>query len=257
MLKRPARRTRPATNDAPVALVTGAGKRLGRQIALALGGVGFNVIVNYRRSRTGAAATAEEIRAFGVQSVALRADVSVEAEVKAMVKQVITRFGRIDVLVNSSAIFRKATLETTTDKIWEEALGTNLKGTFHCCRAVAPHMRRQGGGRIVNIASLGGLQAWKEHLPYSLSKAGVVMLTKILARELAPNIHVNAIAPGTIIMPGEEPPGLRHVPARKIPLQRYGKASDIADIVVFLATKSDYITGQIIAVDGGRSVSLT
>lgn len=242
---------------APVALVTGAGKRLGRQIALALAQNGFDVVVNYHASAEGAASTVRAVRKAGQRAHAIRADISQRRDVEAMISESYATFGRIDLLVNNSAVFRRASLKTATDAVWDEALGINLKGAFLTSQAVSPHMIRQGGGCIINIASLGGLQAWKEHLPYSISKAGVIMLTKILARELAPTIRVNAIAPGTIILPGEESADLEHVPATKIPLGRYGKASDITDLVIFLATRAPYITGQIIAVDGGRLISLS
>jgi pteridine reductase len=115
-------------------------------------------------------------------------------------------------------------------------------------------MIKRRAGKIINIASLGGLQAWTKHLPYSVSKAGVIMLTRILAKELAPHVQVNAIAPGTIIMEGDEGPGRRHVPVSSIPLKHYGKPSDITDLVVFLATSGSYMTGQILVADGGRSI---
>ncbi len=244
-------------NPAPVALVTGAGRRLGRQIALALGRNGFDVIVNYHSSRSGAAKTAMQIRGLGRRSAAIRADVSKQRDVRSMVKKSVGEFGRIDLLVNNSAIFTRASLRTTTERIWDQTLAVNLKGAFLCAQAVAPHMLKQGGGRIVNIASLGGLQAWKEHLSYSVSKSGVIMLTRILARELAPSIQVNAIAPGTIIIQGEESAKISHVTRKKIPLRRYGSPSDITDMVVYLATRGQYITGQVIPIDGGRSITFS
>ena len=257
MLKKPRTQKKLQAISAPVAIVTGAGKRLGKQIALALGRSGYDVVVNYHSSRSGAAETAALIRKLGQRSAAIRADISKSSQVSAMVKKALSQFGRIDLLVNNSAVYRRANLRETTDKVWDEALGTNLKGTFLCCRAVAPQMLKQGGGRIINIASLGGLQPWKEHLPYSVSKAGVIMLTRILARELAPTIQVNALAPGTIIMKGEESIEVSLTPVGKIPLRKYGKPSDIADMVLFLALKSTYITGQVIAIDGGRSLTFS
>jgi NAD(P)-dependent dehydrogenase (short-subunit alcohol dehydrogenase family) len=237
--------------------VTGAGKRLGRAIAIALAKEGYNIVVHYNASGAGALQTSRAIVGLGREALVTRADIAKAVEVRRMVSAASRRFGRIDLLVNSAAIFRRQNLARTTERSWNETLDINLKGTFLVSQAVAPVMERQGGGRIVNIASLGGLQAWKEHLPYSVSKAGVIMLTKILARELAPAIQVNAIAPGTIILRGEEDPAVSHVRKKTIPLKRYGRPSDITDLVVFLASKGSYITGQIIAVDGGRLISLS
>jgi NAD(P)-dependent dehydrogenase (short-subunit alcohol dehydrogenase family) len=237
--------------------VTGAGKRLGRAIAIALAKEGYDIVVHYHASAVGAKETSRAIARLGRQAHVVKADIARAANVRRMVASAMSRFGRIDLLVNSAAVFVRQNLERTTEKSWDATLNINLKGTFLVSQAVGPVMQRQGGGRIVNIASLGGLQAWKEHLPYSVSKAGVIMLTKILARELAPAVQVNAIAPGTIILRGEEDPSVSHVSRKTIPLQRYGKPSDITDLVVFLATKGSYITGQIIAVDGGRLISLT
>jgi NAD(P)-dependent dehydrogenase (short-subunit alcohol dehydrogenase family) len=230
---------------------------LGKAIAIALAKEGYDIVVHYNASGSGAKGTSQAIARLGRQALVVKTDIAKASDVRRMVATVTRRFGRIDLLVNSAAIFVRQNLERTTEKSWSQTLDINLKGTFLVSQAVAPLMKRQGGGRIVNIASLGGLQAWKEHLPYSVSKAGVIMLTKILARELAPTIQVNAIAPGTIILKGEEDPSVSHVSTKTIPLQRYGKPSDITDLVVFLATKGSYITGQIIAVDGGRLISLT
>jgi NAD(P)-dependent dehydrogenase (short-subunit alcohol dehydrogenase family) len=144
---------------------------------------------------------------------------------------------------------------TATERLWDEALDTNLKGMFFCSQAAAKAMLKQGrGGSIVNIASVGGLQAWSGYLPYSVSKAGVIMLTRLLARGLAPSIRVNAIAPGTILLE-HEPRGVSRIPMRRIPLRRYGKAGDITELVVFLATRAGYVTGQVFAADGGRSIA--
>ena len=250
-------RKRKTSPIAPVAVVTGAGKRLGRQIALALAEAGFDLVLHYRSSGEGVRMARQKIASLGRRSISVRGDLRKSSDVKKLIRKAEQSFGRVDLLVNNAAVFRKASLSTTTESLWDEALETNLKAPFLAAQAVAPIMKRQGGGKVINIASLGGLQAWKEHLPYSISKAGVIMLTRILARELAPEVQVNAIAPGTIIVPGEESPDIRHVATTTIPLQRYGKPSDIADLVVFLATKSAYVTGQIIAVDGGRSVNLS
>ncbi len=237
-----------------VALVTGGGKRLGNRIALALAKNGFDVAINYHTSKKGAMQAVNSIRVLGKRSLPLQADISRSSDVRKMIRKVIQVFGRIDLLVNNSAIFVHSPMLKTSERIWDSTININLKGTFLCSQAVAPIMLKQKRGRIVNIASLGGLQAWKEHVPYSVSKAGVVMLTRIMARSLAPYILVNAIAPGTISFRGEEDNSVRHTSKKNIPLKKYGTSSDMTDMVVFLATKADYITGQVISIDGGRSI---
>jgi len=236
-----------------VAIVTGAGVRLGKAIALALHGAGYGIVVHYNGSRTGALRVVRAIRSNGGDAIAVRCDLRKPAGIKRMFAVIKTRYGRVDLLVNNAAVFRGATVATTTERIWDDALDTNLKGPFFCAQAAARLMKGPEGGMIINIASLGGLQAWSKHLPYSVSKAGIIHLTTILAKDLAPGVRVNAIAPGTILLPGEET-GLSHVPKRSIPLGRYGTSADISGLVVYLATRSRYITGQVIPVDGGRSI---
>jgi NAD(P)-dependent dehydrogenase (short-subunit alcohol dehydrogenase family) len=242
------------TPPRPVALVTGSGRRLGRQIALALGASGYDIIVNYNRSPRQGSATVEMLNGLGARAIAVKADVSWKPDVSHLVAEAIKHFGRIDLLVNNAAVFSVSPFLETTEDVWDTTIDINLKGVFLCSQAVAPIMLKQKKGRIINIASLGGLQAWRDHVPYNVSKAGVVMLTKIMARALAPKIAVNAIAPGTIIIPGEEDADIRHVPVASIPLGRYGRPADIVNTVLFLATSAGYITGQVIAVDGGRSI---
>ena len=238
-----------------VALVTGGGRRLGRRIVLSLAVAGYDVVINYNSSASAARETVGEVESMGRRAIALKTDISRKRSVEGMIKKSIKTFGRMDLLVNSAAIFVDSPLEKTTERGWDRTLDTNLKGAFLCAQAVAPIMQRQGGGKIINIASLGGIQAWKDHVPYSVSKAGVVMLTRILAKSLAPSIQVNSIAPGTIIMEGEEDPGIKHVSLNRIPLGRYGHASDVTSLVVYLATQAQYITGQTFIVDGGRTLN--
>ncbi len=241
-------------NSNPVALVTGAGRRLGRQIALALANNGFDVVVNYSHSRKEALSVVKNIQTLGQRSIAIQADISKRTRVNAMVTKVIASFGRIDVLVNNAAVFATGSLESTTEELWDKSLDINLKGAFLCAQAVSKYMIKQKEGRIINIASIGGIQAWKEHLPYNVSKAGVIMLTRVLAKNLAPHITVNAIAPGTIIMEGEEDATISHVSTKIVPLGRYGNPDDITSTVLFLVKHASYITGQVIAVDGGRTI---
>jgi len=236
-----------------VALVTGGGRRIGRAIALTLGRAGASVVVNYNRSKAGALATAREIEQMGAQAVALRADISRPAQVQAMFRAVRKRFDRLDVLVNNAAVFFEGTLEKLTEKDWDRILGINLKGTFFCAQAAARIMQRRRRGRIINISSLGGLQAWPGYMHYCASKAAVIMLTRCLAKTLAPHIQVNSVAPGTILFPGERPERIEKE-RRSTLLQRPGRPEDIAETVLFLATQGEFITGQVFVVDGGKSV---
>jgi NAD(P)-dependent dehydrogenase (short-subunit alcohol dehydrogenase family) len=237
-----------------VALVTGGGKRIGREIALTVGRAGADVIVNYNQSREGAQATVREIAAMGVRAVALRADVTRPKQVTAMFAAVEKRFGRLDLLVNNAGIFFRRTWDELEEKDFDRVLGANLKGPFFCAQAAARMMMWQGGGNIINISSVGGLQSWPSYMHYCASKAGLISLTKTLARALAPTIRVNSVAPGTILFPGEKRDGNIRKAVKGTPLQKAGTGADIAETVLFLATHSDYITGQVFVVDGGESI---
>jgi 3-oxoacyl-[acyl-carrier protein] reductase len=236
-----------------VALVTGAGRRIGRAIALSLASAGADVVVNYRRSRKEAESAVREIRRLEARSIALRADVARPAEVRAMFRAVERRFGRLDVLVNNAALFFPVKWDELTEKDWDRILGSNLKGTFFCAQAAARLMMRRRSGRIINLSSLGAFKAWPDYMHYCSSKAGVVMLTRCLAKALAPHIQVNSVAPGTILFPGEKRTGVLERVIRSIPLQKPGRAEDIAGMVLYLATCGGYITGQTFLVDGGQA----
>jgi NAD(P)-dependent dehydrogenase (short-subunit alcohol dehydrogenase family) len=240
--------------ERPVALVTGGGRRLGRQIALSLGENGFDVVVNYNQSKTGAESVVSILSNKGVRAKAYQADFHEVKAIQRMVTSVIKDFYRVDVLVNSSATFPTSSLSSITQKVWDDTFNVNLRGMFFCTQAVANQMQKQKSGKIINIASIGGIQSWTKHIPYNVSKAGVIMLTRCLAKALAPNILVNAIAPGTIIIDGEESDAIQHIDTKKIPLHRYGSPKDITEMVIFLATRGDYITGQVFPIDGGRSI---
>lgn len=236
-----------------VALVTGGGRRIGKAIALTLARAGAHVVVNYNRSRAEARATVREVAALGVQAAALRADISKPRQVEAMFRVLEKRFGRLNILVNNAAVFFPRTWEELTAEDWDRILGINLKGTFFCAQAAARLMMRRKSGVVINISSLGGLQAWPDYLHYCCSKAAVIMLTRGLAKALAPHIRVNSVAPGTILFPGERGAMIENV-IRTTPLKKAGSAQDIADIVLFLATRAEFITGQVFAVDGGKSI---
>jgi len=237
-----------------VALVTGGGKRIGRAIALTLGHAGADVIVNYNQSREGAMATVREIIALGVRAVALRADVSRPKQVAAMFRAIEKRFGRLDLLVNNAGVFFPRKWDELEEEDFDRVLGANLKGPFFCAQAAARMMMRQGQGNIINISSLGGLQAWPSYMHYCASKAALISLTRTLAKALAPTIRVNSVAPGSILFPDEQRTAAVRKLIRAIPLRKAGAADDIAQMVLFLATHSAFITGQVIAVDGGKSI---
>ena len=238
----------------PVAVVTGAGRRLGKQIALALARNGYDIVVNHNQSGAGARETVREIKAIGREGFPIKADIARKSHVDRMMKLSYNHFGRIDLLVNNSSIFEKCDPLRIPAQVWDSTMDVNLKGAQICIQSCLPYLLKQPHTSIVNIASLGALQAWKEHIPYSVSKAGLVMLTKCYAKALAPKVRVNAIAPGTIIIKGEEDPRISHVPKKTIPLRKYGKPSDVADAVVFIALKATYMTGHVLVLDGGRSI---
>jgi NAD(P)-dependent dehydrogenase (short-subunit alcohol dehydrogenase family) len=237
-----------------VALVTGGGKRIGRTIALTLGRAGADVVVNYHQSGEGALATVGEIAALGVRAEALRADVSRPRQVAAMFRAVEKHLGRLDLLVNNAGVFFPRKWDELEERDWDRVLGANLKGPFFCAQAAARVMMRQGRGNIINISSLGGLQAWPSYMHYCASKAALISLTRSLAKALAPTIRVNSVAPGTILFPDEKRDATVRKMIRAIPLRKAGAAEDIAQTVLFLATRSEFITGQVFAVDGGKSI---
>jgi NAD(P)-dependent dehydrogenase (short-subunit alcohol dehydrogenase family) len=231
-----------------VALVTGAAKRIGRDIALRLAADGADVVVNYMSSKTDADSLVREIQDRGRRGTAMQADVAQRADVQRMFVTIDAEFGRLDILVNNAGIFFAAKFEELTEEEWDRILDANLKSQFLCAQAAAPMMKRQGRGRIINISSLGGILPWPAHTHYCVSKAGVIMLTRCLARALAPEILVNSVAPGTIQFAGEEPD---EDYIRRTPLHRTGTGKDVSSAVAYLAS-AEFVTGQIVAVDGGR-----
>ncbi len=235
-----------------VALVTGAAKRIGRSIALTLAGAGARVVVNYATSEAEAQATVADIKKQGGEAVALAADVSRPAEVTRLVAAAEEQLGPVDILVNNAGIFAAYEWEKITEADWDRFLNTNLKAQFFCAQAVAPGMKRRGRGAIVNLASLGGMKVWPAFIPYCVSKAGVIHLTRLLAKALGPEIRVNAVAPGTIQFEGEKPDE-NYI--RRAPLKKTGTGDDIAQTVLFLCAGSEFITGQVLVVDGGYSLA--
>ena len=240
-----------------VALITGGGTGIGRAIALSFAREGAGVAVNYSRSEKEANITAQEIRDLGVPALAVKADVSQDAQVREMVDKVMKECGRLDVLVNSAGattFVEASDLEGLTEEIWDKNLAVNLKGTFFCCRAAAPAMKSNDGGNIISISSIAGTTGIGSSMAYCASKAGIICLTKSLARALAPEIQVNTIAPGFVDSRWTEDwPEYREMHEEATPMKRVAQPADVAEAALFLV-HSDFVTGQTIIVDGGKSI---
>jgi len=234
-----------------VALVTGAGKRLGRAMALRLAGEGADVAVHYRGSDAEATEVVAQIEKLGRRAVAMRAELTSVEEIRGLVQRAAHEFGRIDVLVNSAANFLPSSVISTTEEIWDASLDTNVKGPFFLAQAAAPWLRRSNGA-IVNFADTGGILGWPGYIAHSISKAGMIMLTKTLAKALAPEVRVNAIAPGTITMAGD-PPEWEQEFVKSAPLKKTGTPEDVAEAVSYLAS-AKFITGHVLVLDGGRTL---
>jgi NAD(P)-dependent dehydrogenase (short-subunit alcohol dehydrogenase family) len=237
--------------EGKVALVTGAGKRLGRAVALRLAEEGMDVAVHYGTSAKDAAEVVGKIEETGRKAVAIRADLRSVDEIRQMLVEVGNELGRLDVLVNSAANFLPGSVISTTEEVWDASLDTNVKAPFFVAQAAAPMLRRSKGA-IVNFADTGGLLGWPGFIGHSVAKAGVINLTKSLARALAPEVRVNAIAPGTITMPGD-PPEWEAEFVKLAPLKKTGRPADIADAVLYLAT-AEFLTGHTLVLDGGRTL---
>lgn len=240
-----------------VALITGGGTGIGREIALSFAREGAGVAVNYSRSEKEAMTTAQEIRDLGVAGLAIKADVSQDAQAREMVNKVMEECGRLDILVNSAGtttFVDAADLEGLTEEMWDEVLAVNLKGTFFCSRAAVPAMKSHDGGSIINLSSIAGTTGIGSSMAYSASKAAVICLTKSLARTLAPEIRVNAIAPGFVDTRWTADwSEFRKMHAEATPMKRVATTEDVAETARFLV-HSDFVTGQIIIVDGGKSM---
>jgi 3-oxoacyl-[acyl-carrier protein] reductase len=242
------------------ALVTGGGVGAGRAIALALARAGCDVAVNYSKSAGEAEAAASEARALGVRAEAVQADVRDDTAVGAMTKAVADRFGRLDVLVNNAVVTRMVThadLEAVTDEVWDFIFDTNLRGAFYCARAAAPFLRSSTSGVILNVSSIAGVHGVGSSIPYCASKAALNNMTVTLARALAPEIRVNAIAPGYIDtrwwQDRDNYEAGKQAAAAATPLGRVCSADDVASVALGLIT-ADMVTGQVLVIDGGMTI---
>ncbi len=234
-----------------VALVTGSAKRLGRAIALHLAQQGADVVVHFHQSESEAREVSAEIAKLGRRAICVQADLARKTAIDNLVAEVGKQFGRLDILVNNASNFLHTEFSATTEATWDAALDVNLKAPFFCAQAAAPLLKKNRGN-IVNLSDVGGLLAWTGYIPHCISKAGIIMLTRALAKELAPEVRVNAIAPGTISMPGDSP-DLSADYIKRAPLHRTGTTEDIAAAVSFLVN-SPFITGQVLVLDGGRTL---
>jgi len=234
-------------DNAKTVLVTGAAKRIGRGIALRLFRAGYRVAIHYETSEKEAQATAAECGGAPL----FRANLEKVDEIRRMFLEVEQRLGGLYGLVNNAARFRRKDPLEITEADWDFIHGVNLKATFFCCQQGALLMKKAGAGRIVNISSLGGILAWAEYAHYCSSKAGVIMLTRVLAKALAPEIAVNSVAPGVILSSGQEPRVEQMIAAT--PAGRMGTVEEVAETVLYFLNATNFITGQVLAVDGGLS----
>src|SRR5216683_281297 len=249
--------------DGRVAIVTGGGTGIGRAVCLRLANAGAaGVVVNYSRSEEDAKATASEVESMGSRATAYRADVSDESQVVAMIEEAVRRFGRLDVLVNNAGtthFIPHPDLDALTDEVWNDIISVNLKGTFFCCRAAAPELKKAGGA-IVNIASIAAQRASGSSIAYAVSKAGVVQLTRALALALAPDVRVNSVSPGLVStrwfrqrFGDDATAALESSTAESTPLRAIASPDQVAQAVMAFV-ENDIVTGQDLVVDGGRLV---
>jgi len=236
------------------ALVTGGAVRVGKAIALALAAAGADVVINYHSSADAAIQTVAEIEALGRRALAVKADVSQGSQVQTLVDAAVERLGRLDVLVNSASLWRRTPWAELDEAAWDQLVDIALKGPFLCARAAAPHLTAHGDGAIVNIVDLSAIIPFRNYLPHSAAKAGLVNLTYSLAMELAPAVRVNAIAPGPVLPPPEYTEQQVQAAARRTLIGRWGTAEDVAQAAVFL-TQAPYITGVMLPVDGGERLA--
>ena len=232
------------------ALVTGGARRLGHASALALAHAGANVAITYRESARDASRTVAALRAAGVKAAAISCDVTDENSVRSMIREVTREFGRLDILLNNAANYNTADFEKITLAQWDGIFASNVRGPFLVSREALPALRKSKG-KIINMGSLGGLRPWSDHAHYCSSKAALHMLTRVMSKALAPEIAVNAVAPGMIDLDEKAAAAFMRKMAKKTPMRRNGKGSEIAEAVLFFAQAPHFITGQILAVDGG------
>jgi len=236
-----------------IALVTGGAHRVGREIALALAHAGCYLAIHYHKAEKAAKATAAEAQALGVDAAIFRADLSKLDEIDGLFSLIDSQFGPLDILVNSAAIMKKVDFLKADEDDWHNTIDLNLKAPFFCIQKAVERMQINGAGAIVNISDIAGLRPWRDYPVHSISKAGLEMLTKVAARAYAPEVRVNAVAPGPVLKPDEMPNERWQEIGSALPLQGSGNASDVARAVIFLL-ENDFITGETLVVDGGNQL---
>jgi NAD(P)-dependent dehydrogenase (short-subunit alcohol dehydrogenase family) len=239
--------------EGAAALVTGAGKRIGQAIAIGLAESGCDVAIHYHGSAKGAEETARAVRGSGRRAELLHADLSDAAASRALADQAARGLGRLDIVINSSGVMVREPVETVTPESWDATFDVNLRAMFFVAQGAIPHLRR-AKGKIVNMADIAGMEPWPTYVPHCVSKAGVIMLTKALARALAPDIAVNAVAPGAVLLPEDWDEQEREHIRKTTPLERLGSPDDVVAAVRFLLAGTDYVTGTVLVVDGGRLI---
>jgi 3-oxoacyl-[acyl-carrier protein] reductase len=240
-----------------VALVTGASRGIGRAVALALAAAGAQVAVNFVNRRDAAMAVKKEIQVLGQESLLVRADVAAKQDVERMISHVFDHFGRIDILVNNATLHRGGKVHRLPESDWESVMDSCLRGAFHCCQLVVPHMTARQSGRIINVSSIMGRIVWPGDTAYGTAKAGLVGFTRSLAKEVAPHgITANVVMPGYIDtdMTSALTPRSKELMVSRIPLSRAGQPEEVAEVVTFLASQAAYVTGAVYVVDGGMSL---
>jgi pteridine reductase len=236
-----------------VALVTGSAVRVGRAIALELAASGYDLVLHYRSSSASAEHLALEVRAMGVRAAEMKANLAKSSEAPRLIERAIRAMGRLDVLVGSAANFIRLPFSKTTALAWDEAMNLNARANFLLARAAEGELRRRRG-RIVLISDLAAHRVWKDYSAHAISKAAVEMVVRVLARQMAPEVSVNGIAPGTILPPESMPKAETDRLLREVPLQRFGTPEEIAQVVRFFCEGPSFVTGQVLVVDGGRSL---
>ena len=239
--------------EGAAALVTGAGTRLGQAIAIGLAQSGCDVAIHYHGSAKGAEETARAVRSARRRAELLQADLTDAAAARGLADRAARALKRLDVVINSAAIMVREPVETVTPESWDATLDLNLRAMFFVSQGAVPHLRR-AKGKIVNIADIAGMEPWPAYIAHCVSKAGVIMLTKALARALAPDVAVNGVAPGAVLLPEDWDEQAREHIRSTTPLERLGSPEDVVAAVRFLLAGTDYITGTVLVVDGGRLI---
>jgi pteridine reductase len=238
-----------------VALVTGGGRRVGQAIALEVARAGYDVALHYRHAEEGARQTAGEVEAIGRRTVLIQADLTAESAPEAVVDQAVQSLGGLNALINSASVYEPSPLGEMSRESWRSHLDLNLMIPALLAQAAWPHLRQKPTGHIVNICDIAGDRPWSSYLAYCASKSGLINLTKALAKAMAPEVFVNGISPGVVQLPEGCDEQTRRSALSRVPLGREGRPEDVAYLVRFFVEKNTYILGQVIAVDGGRSIA--